>query len=70
MIVTSLMTANPFVGNGFIVKWSMEFMLVSIHSWSGVFPLANLFVSPLQRRSKLPAFDQEVWLEGVMPSAE
>ena len=70
MIVTSLMTANPFAGHGFVVKWSMEFMLMPIHSWSGVIPLANLFVSPLQRRSKLPAFDKEVWLEGVMPSAE
>ena len=70
LIVTSLMTANPFVGNGFVVKWSMEFMLMSIHSWSGVINLANLFVSPLQRRSNLPAFDKEVWLEGVMPSAE
>ena len=48
----------------------MEFMLMSIHSWSGVITLANMFVSPLQRRSKLPAFDREVWLEGVMPSAE
>jgi len=64
------MTANPFVGHGFIVKWSMEFTLMSIHSWSGVFTLANLFVSPFNRRSKLPAFDETVWLEGVMPSAE
>lgn len=70
LIVTSLMTANPFAGHGFIVKWSMEFMLVPIHSWSGIISLANLFVSPLQRRSNLPAFDREVWLEGVMPSAE
>jgi len=70
LIITSLMTANPFAGNGFVVKWSMEFMLMPIHSWSGVIPLANLFVSPLKRRSKLPAFDKEVWLEGVMPSAE
>ncbi|TLU56619.1 MAG: ferredoxin:protochlorophyllide reductase (ATP-dependent) subunit N [Chlorobium sp.] len=70
LIVTSLMTANPFVGNGFVVKWSMEFMLMPIHSWSGVISLANLFVSPLQRRSKLPAFDEKVWLEGIMPSAE
>ncbi|MEI7694623.1 MAG: ferredoxin:protochlorophyllide reductase (ATP-dependent) subunit N [Chlorobium sp.] len=70
LIITSLMTANPFVGNGFVVKWSMEFMLMPIHSWSGVISLANLFVSPLQRRSKLPAFDEKVWLEGVMPSAE
>jgi light-independent protochlorophyllide reductase subunit N len=69
MIVTSLMTANPFVGNGFVVKWSMEFTLMSIHSWSGVFTLANLFVSPLIRRSNLPEFDDAVWLEGVMPSA-
>lgn len=70
MIVTSLMTANPFVGQGFIVKWSMEFTLMSIHSWSGVFTLANLFVSPLQRRQSLPEFDESVWLEGVMPSAK
>ncbi len=70
MIVTSLMTANPFVGHGFIVKWSMEFTLMPIHSWSGVFTLANLFVSPFNRRSKLPPFDEKVWLEGVMPSAE
>ncbi|AAM73368.1 MAG TPA: ferredoxin:protochlorophyllide reductase (ATP-dependent) subunit N [Chlorobaculum sp.] len=70
MIVTSLMTANPFVGNGFIVKWSMEFTLMSIHSWSGVFTLANLFVSPLLRRESLPEFDESVWLEGVMPSAQ
>ena len=70
LIVTSLMTANPFVGHGFVVKWSMEFLLMSIHSWSGVINLANLFVSPLQRRSNLPAFDEKVWLEGVMPSAE
>lgn len=70
LIVTSLMTANPFVGNGFIVKWSMEFTLMPIHSWSGVFTLANLFVSPLQRRSRLPEFDESVWLKGVMPSAE
>ncbi|TCD47795.1 ferredoxin:protochlorophyllide reductase (ATP-dependent) subunit N [Chlorobium sp. N1] len=70
MVVTSLMTANPFVGHGFIVKWSMEFMLMPIHGWSGVFSLANLFVSPLDRREKLPEFDREVWLEGVMPAAE
>lgn len=70
MIVTSLMTANPFAGHGFIVKWSMEFTLMPIHSWSGVFTLANLFVSPFNRRSKLPPFDGKVWLEGVMPSAE
>jgi len=70
MVVTSLMTANPFVGQGFIVKWSMEFMLMSIHGWSGVFTLANMFVSPFDRRSALPEFDRDVWLEGVMPSAE
>lgn len=70
LIVTSLMTANPFVGNGFVVKWSMEFTLMPIHSWSGVFTLANLFVSPLMRREKLPAFDESVWLKGIMPSAE
>ncbi|NTU54109.1 MAG: ferredoxin:protochlorophyllide reductase (ATP-dependent) subunit N [Chlorobiaceae bacterium] len=70
LIVTSLMTANPFVGNGFIVKWSMEFTLMSIHSWSGVFTLANLFVAPFLRRQSLPAFDESVWLEGVMPSAQ
>ncbi|ABB23103.1 ferredoxin:protochlorophyllide reductase (ATP-dependent) subunit N [Pelodictyon luteolum] len=70
LVVTSLMTANPFVGHGFIVKWSMEFMLMPIHGWSGVITLANLFVSPLDRRSKLPAFDKAVWLEGVMPAAE
>ncbi|NTW11461.1 MAG: ferredoxin:protochlorophyllide reductase (ATP-dependent) subunit N, partial [Chlorobiaceae bacterium] len=52
------------------VKWSMEFTLMPIHSWSGVFTLANLFVSPFNRRSKLPPFDEKVWLEGVMPSAE
>ncbi len=70
MIVTSLMTANPFVGNGFVVKWSMEFTLMSIHSWSGVFTLANLFVAPLLRRKSLPEFDDSVWLEGVMPSSK
>jgi len=70
IIVTSLMTANPFVGQGLIVKWSMEFTLMPIHSWSGVFTLANLFVSPMDRREKLPEFDESVWLKGVMPSAE
>lgn len=70
LVVTSLMTANPFVGHGFIVKWSMEFTLMPIHSWSGVFTLANLFVSPFNRRGRLPSFDESVWLEGVMPSAE
>ncbi len=70
MIVTSLMTANPFVGNGFIVKWSMEFTLMPIHSWSGVFTLANLFVSPIKRREHLPEFDESIWMKGVMPSAE
>ncbi|ACF13836.1 light-independent protochlorophyllide reductase, N subunit [Chloroherpeton thalassium ATCC 35110] len=69
LVVTSLMTANPLAGQGHIVKWSMEFVLMPIHGWSGVNALAAMFTRPLRRKAALPPMDDPAWTAGIMPSA-
>lgn len=68
LVVTSLMTANPLAGQGMIVKWSMEFVLMPIHGWAGIASLAAMFTRPLKRKAKLPPLDDPAWMAGMMPS--
>ncbi|MCS7211954.1 MAG: ferredoxin:protochlorophyllide reductase (ATP-dependent) subunit N, partial [Chloroherpetonaceae bacterium] len=69
LVITSLMTANPLIGKGITVKWSMEFVLMPLHGWSGTVSLAELLTRPLLRKAHLPEFDASVWTMNAMPSS-
>ncbi len=69
LVITSLMTANPLIGKGITVKWSMEFVLMPLHGWSGTVSLAELLTRPLLRKAHLPKFDSALWTLNAMPSS-
>jgi light-independent protochlorophyllide reductase subunit N len=69
LVITSLMTANPLIGKGITVKWSMEFVLMPLHGWSGTVSLAELLTRPILRKAHLPEFDAQLWTMNAMPSA-
>lgn len=69
LVITSLMAANPLIGKGITVKWSMEFVLMPLHGWSGTVSLAELLTRPILRKAHLPEFDAQLWTMNAMPSA-
>lgn len=68
LVITSLMSANPLAGQGHVVKWSMEFVLMPILGWSGVSSLAEMLTRPLNRKQHLHPMNDPIWTKGMMPS--
>ena len=55
LIVCGLGLANPFEAEGLTTKWSIELIFSPIQGYEQAGDLAELFVRPLQRKSKLVA---------------
>lgn len=68
LVISTLATTNPFVGQGVVAKWSTEFAFMTIHGWAGVSTLASMFTRSINRHAQLGTMDDPVWLAGVMPS--
>ena len=47
--------ANPLEGEGLATKWSIELLFTPIHGYEQAVDLAELFVRPLDRRTRLVA---------------
>lgn len=69
MVISNIMSTNPFIGTGVVAKWSMEFVFMPIHGWGGAGTLISMFTLPLERHARLdPLADDPVWTAGLMPS--
>jgi light-independent protochlorophyllide reductase subunit N len=69
LVISTLATTNPLVGQGVVAKWSTEFAFMPIHGWAGVATLANMFTKSLRRHAQLDPLDDPVWSAGLMPGA-
>jgi light-independent protochlorophyllide reductase subunit N len=70
LVISNIITANPFIGRGVVAKWGTEFIFSPIHGWAGVNTLVGLFTKSLRRHARLdPLGLDPVWTAGVMPSA-
>jgi light-independent protochlorophyllide reductase subunit N len=70
LVISTLATTNPLIGQGVVAKWSTEFAFMPIHGWGGVAALAGMFSNSLRRHTRLGALDDPAWTAGLMPSAE
>lgn len=68
LVISTMGTTNPLLGQGVVAKWSTEFAFMPIHGWTGVATLAGMFTQSLKRHSHLAALDDPVWTAGFMPS--
>ncbi len=69
LVISTLATTNPLVGEGVVAKWSTEFAFMPIHGWAGVQTLANMFTKSLRRHAQLDPLDDPIWSTGLMPGA-
>jgi light-independent protochlorophyllide reductase subunit N len=69
LVISTLATTNPLVGQGVVAKWSTEFAFMPIHGWAGVNTLAGMFTKSLKRHAQLDPLDDPVWSAGIMPGA-
>ncbi|MEM9955398.1 MAG: ferredoxin:protochlorophyllide reductase (ATP-dependent) subunit N [Chloroflexota bacterium] len=69
IVISTLATTNPLVGQGVVAKWSTEFAFMPIHGWTGVGTLANMFTKSIRRHAKLDPLDDDVWRVGIMPAS-
>lgn len=67
LVVSTMGTTNPLIGQGVVAKWSTEFAFMPIHGWAGVSTLANMFTRALRRHAQLDPLDDPVWSAGLMP---
>lgn len=67
LVISTLATTNPLVGQGVVAKWSTEFAFMPIHGWSGAGTLANMFTRAIKRHARLDPLDDPVWSVGLMP---
>lgn len=68
LVISTLATTNPFLGQGVVAKWSTEFAFMTIHGWAGVSTLVGMFTRNINRHAQLGRLDDPVWLAGLMPS--
>ncbi len=68
LVISTLATTNPLIGQGFVAKWSTEFTFMQIHGWAGVGTLAGMFTRSLKRHQQLGPLDDAAWTAGLMPS--
>jgi light-independent protochlorophyllide reductase subunit N len=69
VVVSTMGTTNPLIGQGVVAKWSTEFAFMPIHGWSGVGTLAGMFTKAIKRHAQLDPLDDPVWSAGLMPGA-
>ena len=69
LVISTLGTTNPLIGQGVVAKWSTEFAFMPIHGWAGAGTLAGMFTKALRRHAKLDPLDDPVWSAGLMPGA-
>ncbi len=67
IVISTMATTNPLVGQGVVAKWSTEFAFMPIHGWAGVGTLAGMFTKSLRRHAQLDPLDDPIWREGLMP---
>ena len=70
LVVSTMATTNPLVGQGVVAKWSTEFAFMPIHGWAGVNTLAGMFTKRIRRHAQLDALADPVWTAGLMPSTQ
>lgn len=70
LVVSTMATTNPLVGQGVVAKWSTEFAFMPIHGWAGVNTLAGMFTKSLKRHAQLDPLADPVWTAGLMPSTQ
>jgi light-independent protochlorophyllide reductase subunit N len=67
LVISTMATTNPLIGQGVVAKWSTEFAFMPIHGWAGVNTLAGMFTQSLRRHAQLPPLDDPDWTAGFMP---
>ena len=67
LVISTMGTTNPLIGQGVVAKWSTEFAFMPIHGWAGVNTLAGMFTKSLKRHARLDPLDDPVWSAGLMP---
>jgi len=67
LVISTMATTNPLVGQGVVAKWSTEFAFMPIHGWTGAGTLANMFTKSLRRHAQLDPLDDPIWRTGIMP---
>ncbi|MGJ3238544.1 MAG: ferredoxin:protochlorophyllide reductase (ATP-dependent) subunit N [Anaerolineae bacterium] len=67
LVISTMATTNPLLGQGVVAKWSTEFSFMPIHGWAGVSTLISMFTKPIRRHERLGAFDDAIWQAGAMP---
>jgi light-independent protochlorophyllide reductase subunit N len=68
LVISTLATTNPLIGQGTVAKWSTEFAFMPIHGWAGVATLAGMFTRNIKRHAQLGQLDDPLWTQGLMPS--
>lgn len=66
LVISTMATTNPLIGNGVVAKWSTEFAFMPIHGWTGVGTLANMFTKSMRRHAQLDPLDDPIWRTGIM----
>ena len=69
LVISTMATTNPLIGQGVVAKWSTEFAFMPIHGWAGVNTLANMFTKSMKRHAQLDPLDDPIWSTGLMPGA-
>ena len=69
LVISTMGTTNPLIGQGVVAKWSTEFAFMPIHGWAGTGTLAGMFTKSLARHARLDPLDDPVWSAGLMPGA-
>lgn len=67
LVISTMATTNPLIGNSVVAKWSTEFAFMPIHGWAGVKTLAGMFTKSLRRHAQLDPLDDPIWHTGLMP---
>lgn len=67
LVISTMGTTNPLIGQGVVAKWSTEFAFMPIHGWAGAGTLAGMFTKSLRRHARLDPLDDPVWSAGLMP---
>lgn len=69
IVISTMGTTNPLIGQGVVAKWSTEFAFMPIHGWAGIGTLAGMFTKAIRRHAQLDPLDDPVWSAGLMPGA-
>jgi light-independent protochlorophyllide reductase subunit N len=68
LVISTMATTNPLIGQGVVAKWSTEFAFMPIHGWAGVNTLVAMFTKAIRRHAQLDPLDDPIWSAGIMPA--